>query len=93
MVTCVHLTEYLCWSFCTNWQFLSGNRLQGCCKRLPEPFFSSLTHSLHYFVPLLITGHSTLLAFTSITNTHLPTQKLIKSFALITINFSENGLV
>ncbi|BAU03351.1 hypothetical protein VIGAN_UM083000, partial [Vigna angularis var. angularis] len=55
----------LCWTFCTNSQFLSGNRLQGCCKRLPEPFLNTLTHSLHSLLHQLMRGLPTLLGLTS----------------------------
>ncbi|BAT88788.1 hypothetical protein VIGAN_05239700, partial [Vigna angularis var. angularis] len=60
----VHLTEYLCWTFCTKATFVSGNRLQGCCKRLPHPFLSTLTHPLQTLLLQLIRGHPTLLGHT-----------------------------
>ncbi|KOM29687.1 hypothetical protein LR48_Vigan744s000200 [Vigna angularis] len=65
MVTPVHLTEYLCWTFCTKSNFLSGNRLQGCGKRLPDPFLNTLIHPLHTLLLQLMMGHPTLLGLTS----------------------------
>ncbi|KOM37349.1 hypothetical protein LR48_Vigan03g073000 [Vigna angularis] len=48
-----------------NTNFVSGNRLPRCCKRLPYPFLNTLTHPLQSLLLQLMRGDPTLLGLTS----------------------------